>query len=57
MPRIFRPTIRMNDEETRVLVEQATAVAPERLGELVGHVSRGELEQINSAIRLAFGLD
>jgi mRNA interferase MazF len=57
MPRIFRPTIRMNDEETRVLVEQATAVAPERLGELVGHVSRGELEQINSAIRLTFGLD
>ena len=57
MPRIFRPTIRMNDEETRVLVEQATAVAPERLGELVGHVSRGELEQINTAIRLALGLD
>ena len=57
MPRIFRPTIRLNDEETRVLIEQATAVAPERLGELVGHVSHDELQQINSAIRLAFGLD
>jgi mRNA interferase MazF len=57
MPRIFRPTIRLNDEETQVLVEQTTAVAPERLGELVTHVSHDELEQINTAVRLAFGLD
>jgi mRNA interferase MazF len=57
MPRIFRPIIRLHDEETQVLVEQATAVSPERLGELVGHVSHDELEQINGAIRLAFGLD
>jgi mRNA interferase MazF len=57
MPRIFRPTIRLNDEETQVLIEQTTAVAPERLGEFVGHVSHDELDQIDGAIRLAFGLD
>jgi mRNA interferase MazF len=39
-----------------VLIEQITAMAPE-LGELVGHVSRNELEQINEALRLAFALD
>ena len=57
MTRIFRPTIVVNDEKTQVLIEQTTAVAPERLGELVGHVSRNELEQINDSLRLAFALD
>jgi mRNA interferase MazF len=57
IPRIFRPTILVRDEPTQVLVEQTTAVAPERLGELVGHLSRSELEQINDALRLAFELD
>ncbi len=57
MPRMFRPTIRVHNEPTQVLVEQATAVAPERLGELVGHVSHDELEQINDSLRLALALD
>lgn len=57
LPRVFRPTITLNDDETRVLIEQTTAVAPERLGDLVGHVSRDELEQINISLLLAFGLD
>jgi mRNA interferase MazF len=57
MPRIFRPTIVVSDEKTQVLIEQTTAVAPERLGELVGHISRNELEQINESLRLAFALD
>jgi mRNA interferase MazF len=56
-PRIFRPTITLNDERTQVLIEQTTAVAPERLGSLVGHVSRDELDQISEALRLAFALD
>jgi hypothetical protein len=38
------------------LIEQITAMAPE-LGELVGHVSRNELKQINDALRRAFALD
>lgn len=57
MTRIFRPTILVNDEKAQVLIEQTTAVALERLGELVGHVSRNELEQINDSLRLAFALD
>jgi len=40
-----------------VLIEQTTAVAPEGRGQLVGHVSRNELEQINDALRRAFALD
>jgi mRNA interferase MazF len=38
-------------------VEQLTAVAPERLGRLVGHVLRGELNEINEASRLVLELD
>lgn len=53
----FRPTITIGSEQTQVLVEQTAAVAPERLGNLVGHVSRAELDQINDALRLALQLD
>ena len=56
-PRIFRPTIAIGDEPTQVLTEQTAAVAPERLGKLVGHVSFDELQQIDAALRLALGLD
>jgi mRNA interferase MazF len=53
----FRPTIMVNDETTQVLIEQTTAVAPECLGDLVGQVSRDELEQIDDVLRLAFALN
>ncbi len=56
-PRVFRPTVVIDGEETWVLVEQATAVAPERLGELAGRVSRAELAAIDGALRLVFELD
>ena len=56
-PRIFRPTIAINNEQTQVLVEQAAAVAPGRLGEFVGRVSHEELTLINDALRLALELD
>lgn len=56
-PREFRPTIAISGEATQVLVDQATAVAPERLGKLVGHLSRTELEDINDALRLVLELD
>jgi mRNA interferase MazF len=57
VPRSFRPTIVVENEETQVLVEQTAAVAPERLGDLVGHVSHDELRQIDGALRLALELD
>ena len=56
-PRIFRATISIGEDQTQVLVEQTAAVAPERVGELVGHVSRTELEAIDTAFRLALQLD
>ncbi|KFF58530.1 growth inhibitor PemK [Cryobacterium sp. MLB-32] len=56
-PQSFRPTISIGGERTQVLVEQTSAVAPERLGDLVGHVSREELDRIDDALRLALQLD
>lgn len=56
-PRIFRPTITLGDESTQVLIEQTTAVAADSLGDLVGHVSHAELDDICNALRLAVGLD
>jgi mRNA interferase MazF len=53
----FRPAIVIRDLESLVLLEQTTAVAPERLGELVGHVSRSELVAIDHALRLVLQLD
>lgn len=57
VPRSFRPTVTIGSEPTQVLVEQTAAVDPSRLGELVGHVSRQELEAINTALRLVLELD
>ncbi|TFB73196.1 type II toxin-antitoxin system PemK/MazF family toxin [Cryobacterium glaciale] len=56
-PRSFRPTISIAGERTQVLVEQTSPVAPERLGVLIGHVSREELNSIDDALRLALQLD
>lgn len=56
-PRGFRPTITISNDSTQVLVEQTTAVDPTRLGELVGHVSREELKEIDTALRLVLELD
>ncbi len=56
-PRVFRPTITIGEEATQVLIEQAAAVAPERLGDFVGHVSLIELRATDTALRLALGLD
>jgi mRNA interferase MazF len=55
--RSFRPTITVLNEKTQVLIEQTSAVAPERLGELVGRVTYDELREINDALRLVLELD
>lgn len=55
--RVFRPMIVVEGDDTDVLVEQTAAVAPERLGELVAHLSGIELEDVDRALRLAFQLD
>ena len=56
-PRIFRPTISVNNEQTQVLIEQTSAVARERLGEFVGRVTYEELVALNEGLRLVLELD
>ncbi|MFZ1490000.1 MAG: type II toxin-antitoxin system PemK/MazF family toxin [Ilumatobacteraceae bacterium] len=56
-PRIFRPTITVNDEQTQVLIEQTSAVAPERLGEFVGRLTYEELVALDDGLRLVLELD
>ena len=55
-PRSFRPAIELEGESTRVLVEQTTAVAPDRLGDSVGRLSATELHDVDAALALLFGL-
>ena len=55
-PRSFRPSIQLDGSSTRVLVEQTTAVNPERLGESAGRLSASELRDLDTALALVFGL-
>ena len=55
-PRSFRPTIELGGRETRVLVEQTTAVAAERLGSSAGRLSAAELRALDEALALVLGL-
>jgi mRNA interferase MazF len=54
--RSFRPTIELAGTPTRVLVEQTTAVSPERLGKSVGRLSARELSDLDAALAVVFGL-
>jgi mRNA interferase MazF len=55
-PRSFRPTIAVAGQQTRILVEQTTAVAPERLGDSIGRLSANELRSLDAALELVFEL-
>jgi mRNA interferase MazF len=55
-PRSFRPTIDLHGSSTRVLVEQTTAVSPERLGKSAGRLSASELRDLDTALALVLGL-
>jgi mRNA interferase MazF len=52
----FRPEIYVNGQKTRVLVEQMGAVAPERLGDRIGHLSVFELGEVEEAARSVLDL-
>jgi mRNA interferase MazF len=54
--RSFRPSIEIGGTRTRVLVEQTTAVSPERLGESVGRLSGSELRDLDAALTVVLGL-
>ena len=56
MPATFRPTIRLMDQETRVIVEHTTVVDPQRLGRSVGRLDAAELRAVDDALALILGL-
>ncbi|MBB4931592.1 mRNA interferase MazF [Lipingzhangella halophila] len=54
----FRPEIEINGTKTRVLVEQVTAVDPEkRLAEFAGQLNADEMSAVDAALRDVLGLD
>jgi len=55
-PATFRPTISLDDTETRVLVEQTTVVDPVRLGRSAGRLDADELRAVDEALALVLGL-
>jgi mRNA interferase MazF len=55
-PASFRPTITLDGNETRVLVEQTTVVDPQRLGRSAGRLDVDELRAVDDALALVLGL-
>jgi mRNA interferase MazF len=54
--RSFRPTIEVRGQQTRVLVEQTTAIAVERLGPSAGRLTARELSAVDAALTVVLGL-
>ena len=55
-PRSFRPTITINDRDTRILVEQLRAIDVTRLGDPVGRLSAAEIHALDAALEVVLGL-
>lgn len=55
-PASFRPTITLDGQETRVLVEQTTVVDSQRLGRSAGRLDANELRSVDEALMLVLGL-
>ena len=56
LPATFRPTIALEGQEARLLVEQTTVVDPQRLGRSAGRLEAGELRSVDEALMLVLGL-
>ena len=54
---MIHPTIELLGQDVRVLVEQTTAVDPQRLGDFAGRLEPGELREINVALRAVLDLE
>jgi mRNA interferase MazF len=54
--RSFRPTVEIRGQQTRVLVEQTTAIAVERLGASAGRLAARELSAVDTALAVVLGL-
>jgi mRNA interferase MazF len=55
-PASFRPAITLDGTRTRILVEQTTVVDPERLGRSAGRLDVTELQSVDEALALIFGI-
>ena len=55
-PATFRPTVMIDERETRILVEQTTVVDPQRLARSAGRLDPSELRVVDEAIALIIGL-
>jgi mRNA interferase MazF len=55
-PASFRPPLMINDNETRVLVEQVSVVDPQRLGAAAGRLDTAELQAVDEALALILGI-
>jgi mRNA interferase MazF len=55
-PASFRPEVVISGQRTHVLVEQAAAVDPSRLGDPAGRLTLAEMQQIDAALRVVLRL-
>jgi mRNA interferase MazF len=56
IPASFRPSVTIEGDLTRILVEQTTVVDPERLGRSAGRLEARELRAVDEALLLVLGL-
>lgn len=54
--RSFRPTIAIDGQDTRILVEQLRAIDVTRFGESVGRLSASEIRALDAALEVVLGL-
>ena len=52
----FRPEVEIGGKGTRVLVEQAAAIDPSRLGKSFGFLSFDEMRRVDAALRIVLDL-
>jgi len=52
----FRPEVAIDDEPTRILVEQLRALDIRRLGDLAGRLSSEEMREVDEALSLVLAL-
>jgi mRNA interferase MazF len=56
IPASFRPSVTIEGDLTRILVEQTTVVDPQRLGRSAGRLEPSELRAVDEALLLVLGL-
>lgn len=55
-PVSFRPQIEVEGKTTLVLVEQTTAIDPQRLGDRIGRLSAAAMDDVDEALRAVLSL-